>query len=145
MNTKSSNSKNNLSQMMIIFGFIVLAFIAVECRAAVYVCDNEACSTWRAINAQQNAYQATTGDKTTVDGALQNTKEQIIQNGYGSIAGNNLYISKFWHKGGDLLWDSTYDHITVKVYKNVDEYKGTCHVYPIKIDGKNGASCNNKR
>ena len=142
MNTNLTSYKNSLFKAMIMTGFIMLTFIGAECRAAVYVCESEACNKWNPITQVQSSYQATIDAKIkpTVDQALQGSVNDSITNGYHSVANTNLYISKFWHKGGNLPFDTTYEHLTVQVWKD-DYWVKTCHVYSFQVNEKYKTSC----
>lgn len=121
---------------------IALTGAASPAVAAVYVCDDENCGSWKAITDAQWDAQSTDDDKTSVRSTLSNSSDASINNGYNSISDTDLYIKKFWHKGGKLPFDGTYQHITVAVWKG-SQYKKTCHAYSFttKLNGPYQASC----
>jgi hypothetical protein len=127
--------------------FAVLYLTFGMANAAVFVCTNDTCSTWRAATPNDEVI-ATTGAPNcpttgvTVKATLSNSDQDSITNGYNNIARTDLYIDRrFWHKGGDFPIDDRQCHLTVKVYKN-NGYVKTCHTYDSNPTGKYQALCN---
>ncbi|PKR57637.1 hypothetical protein [Thalassospira lohafexi] len=88
---------------------------------------------YQAISATQLALKSTDSEKTTVAETLSNSRELSIQNAYNGVGNTELLVTKFWHKGGTSSLDSTWQHITVEVWKN-DEYVKTCHAYSLDVE-----------
>lgn len=90
---------------------------ATAAPAATYVCASETnCDNYTPITATQLALTAP--DTTiTVQMALQQSADELIKNGYNSVAKTDLGITKWWHKGGSTTLDQTYYHITVRITK----------------------------
>ncbi|KZK87983.1 hypothetical protein PsW64_01280 [Pseudovibrio sp. W64] len=123
-----------LSQM-ILGAFLASTIVVSGAQAAVYIGDKLA-------TAEQLASKSSDSDKTTIAETLSNSVQESITNGYNSIGNTDLEITKGWHKGGNLPFDSTFEHVTVQVYKN-NQYVKTCHAYSFqtKLDGPYQASC----
>jgi hypothetical protein len=86
-----------------------------------------------AISNTQLARTSSDGEKTTVAQTLSQSREASIQNAYNGVGNTELLVTKFWHKGGSSQLDSTWEHITVEVYKN-DTYVKTCHAYSLQVE-----------
>ncbi len=121
-----------------------LSLAAASAHAAVFVCAGpEDCVNRAPITQAQYDRKSTDGESTSVRETLSNSANQSIKNGYESIGGTDLAITKFWHKGGTLPFDDTYEHVTLEVYKN-GAYQKTCHAYSFRTSlvGPYQASCN---
>lgn len=126
---------NRLNQVIIVAIVAIITFCCIQnsVLASVYVCKNDDCSSFVEITQKQLYITASTDEKPKVETALENSIDEAIRNGYSSKDNWDLGIAKFWHKGGSLPFDSTYDHLTVKAYKG-PIYKKTCHIYSFTTD-----------
>ncbi|KZB67269.1 hypothetical protein AUP42_13065 [Thalassospira lucentensis] len=97
------------------------------------------------ITTTQLALASTDSEKTTVAQTIANSNEQSILNAYNGVGGTELLVTKFWHIGGDMYYDKTWQHITIEVYKN-NSYVKTCHAYSFKtaLNGPYQATCGQK-
>ena len=97
------------------------------------------------ISNDQLRLASTDGEKTTVAQTIANSNEASIRNGFNGIGNTELLVTKFWHLGGSMQFDKTWQHVTIEIYKN-DRYVKTCHAYSFKIalNGPYQATCGRK-
>ncbi|MCC9624421.1 hypothetical protein LPB41_22295 [Thalassospira sp. MA62] len=97
---------------------------------------------YKVITPKQLEVASTDSEKTTVAQTLGNSVETSIQNAINNVGNTELLITQFWHKGGRMYYDDTWQHLTVEVWKN-DAYVKTCHAYSFKtgLDKPYQATC----
>lgn len=123
--------------------FLVLGFLTVPAEAGDFSNVHVGSETdYQPISATQLALTSSDGQETTVAETLSNSREVSIQNAYNGVGNTELLVTKFWHKGGTSTLDSTWEHITVEVWKN-DEHVKTCHAY--SSDTEIGKGTNRRR
>lgn len=110
-----------------------------QAQAAVYVCSNDSCSSWKAITQAQRDTKSTDGENTTIQQTLSQSADQSITNGASdpTIGNTNLYLkSSLWHTGGYDPFHGK-QHVTVYIYKSTDLNKRlkTCHAFSFTNPG----------
>lgn len=139
------SSKRLFTALTALFFAIALAFSDVflapgmsSASATTYTCTAGNCGDFYPTTDSQFNQKPTKGtDDPTVREALSGSINTSITNGYNNTSGTDLGIKKFWHTGGKLPYDDSFEHVTVEVYK-YNEYVKTCHVYQFQIDTKAG-------
>ena len=86
---------------------------------------------YRPISTVQLRRASTDREKVTVAQTIANSNDASIRNGYNGVGNTELLVTRFWHLGGTMQFDKTWQHITIKIYKN-DTYEKTCHAYSFK-------------